>query len=789
LPPKTTSFRRWAESLARDAGSEALADELPFWTEEGPAPLVSLPVDFGDSRSPGGEDLAESVTVALDAEETRALLADLPRADSAPIDDVLLTALAWALASWAGPGAVSVDIQRSGRDEIEDGMDLSRTVGGSRRASRCPWSWGPRPIRARRWRRSGSGWGASPGGASATAYCVICGPTRRWPGGSGRGPQAEIAFAGPGSPAPALPASSAFSPAPSSRSGRLRSPYGMRAHLLEVEGVVAGDRLQLRWSYSTRRHRREDDRGAWPRRPWRALRALIAHRREPGARGYTPADFPLAGLDQAALDRAFADERDIEDVYPLSPVQEGMLFHTMVAPESGVYVPQLSCVLRGDLRPAAFREAWQRVIDRHPVLRTAIHWVDSDRPLQVVRRRVELPLEEQDWRGLPPAEQEERLAAYLRADRARGFVPSWAPLMRLALFRSSEDTYRLAWSNHHLVLDGWSVPIVLTEVLACYEAICLGREPVLPPGRPFRDYIAWLQGQDLAAAEAYWRGALRGFRAPTPLGADRADVGTDGEGPGRALCGTGIATVGGPDGRIARPGTAAPVDPRTRSCKGPGRCCWAATAAGRTWSSAPRSRAGPPTWRAWSRWSACSSTRSRCGSGCPRTSPAALDAGAPGPPGGDAAGTNTARWCRCRAGARSPAGGRCSRASWSSRTPRWMPSLRPRAGGLGVQAIRFLERTNYALTVAAIPGRSCCCGSSTTRALFDAATIGRMLGHFQSVLGGIAADPAGMPRRSPAAQRCRARAIAATREWHRGYRSPPPGGRPPRPSGPRSAHG
>src|SRR5262249_472498 len=143
-------------------------------------------------------------------------------------------------------------------------------------------------------------------------------------------------------------------------------------------------------------------------------------------------------------------------------------------------------------------------------------------PLQVVYRRVQLPWEEQDWRGVSPTGQEERLRAYLQADRERGFELSQAPLLRLALFRLPEDTYQLAWSHHHLLLDGWSLPILFKEVLALYQALRTGQDLQLPQGRPYRDYIAWLQQQDLGPAEGYWRQTLRGFEAPTPLGVDRA---------------------------------------------------------------------------------------------------------------------------------------------------------------------------------------------------------------------------------------------------------------------------
>ncbi|HEX8145820.1 MAG TPA: amino acid adenylation domain-containing protein, partial [Pyrinomonadaceae bacterium] len=216
------------------------------------------------------------------------------------------------------------------------------------------------------------------------------------------------------------------------------------------------------------------------------------------------------------------DRRNVEDIYPLSPMQQGMLFHSLFAPAAGSYVVQISCALDGGLDVAALMRAWRQLIERHTILRTAFVWESLEQPLQVVQRRVSIPLDERDWRGLPAAEQARRLEEYLREDQLRDFDFARAPLMRLALLRLGDDEYRFVWSFHHVLLDGWSVPLVLNELFALYEAHRRGRSLSLEPRRPYRDYIEWLQKQSLARAEAFWRQHLKGFTAPTPLGVDRA---------------------------------------------------------------------------------------------------------------------------------------------------------------------------------------------------------------------------------------------------------------------------
>ena len=210
--------------------------------------------------------------------------------------------------------------------------------------------------------------------------------------------------------------------------------------------------------------------------------------------------------------------KNIEDIYSLSPMQEGMLFHTLYAPESGVYFEQTAYTIHGHFNVPAFKQAWERVVERHPILRTLFHWKGRDEALQVVRQRVRLPWTQQDWRGLPPAEQENRLESVLKADRERGFDLSEAPVMRLALIQSAEDAYYFILSRHHLLLDRWSVSIVFKEVFAFYEAFNRGQDLHLEPSLPYRDYIAWLREQDLSQAAMFWRQTLKGFTAPTVLG-------------------------------------------------------------------------------------------------------------------------------------------------------------------------------------------------------------------------------------------------------------------------------
>jgi len=226
-------------------------------------------------------------------------------------------------------------------------------------------------------------------------------------------------------------------------------------------------------------------------------------------------------------------QREIEDIYPLSPSQQGMLFQSLAAAEPGLHLEQAYWNWQGALDYGAFQAAWRRVLERHTALRTRFLWKKQEEPMQVVLREVELPIEVEDWREKPAAARREALAARMEAERRRGIRLDRAPLMRAALFRTREDEHIFLWTAHHLLMDGWCLPLILGELAECHEAVRQGREPRLPPARPYAEYIAWLGRRDHGAAERFWRERLAGFSHFTALG-EVEEASEDGAGRGWA---------------------------------------------------------------------------------------------------------------------------------------------------------------------------------------------------------------------------------------------------------------
>jgi amino acid adenylation domain-containing protein/non-ribosomal peptide synthase protein (TIGR01720 family) len=507
LAPKTTSFKRWAHQLVEHAQTAETIDELPFWFDQ-----IRLNGRLPRDKQDGENTVASSETFSteLNADETRTLLRDVPARFHTQINDALLAALARALTSWTNEASSLIELEGHGREELDEETDVSLTVG---------WFTTHFPValnleaattpgrtlqivkqQLRRIPRRGIGYGllrylCTDADVAAQLRAAV---------------QPELSFNYLGQIDRALTGAAIFTFA-KENAGPSRSPSAKRPFLLEVGGSVVGGRLLMNWTYSRNVHYRATiERLA--EYFGDALRSLINCVAGENVDALTPADFPLARLNQTELDELTRSTPFLEDIYPLSSVQHGLLFHSLYAPNGGLYFEQKSCLLRGKLNSVAFRAACEEVVNRHPILRTSFRWENLDEPLQVVHHKIEVPWTDFDWRTLGPFEQQQRLEQFLKDDRARRFDPAVAPLMRMALIRIDDQTHRFIWSHHHLLLDGWTMPILFEEVYVCYDAFTQSRTPVLPEVRPYRDYVQWLKQQDLSEAEAYWREALRGLK-------------------------------------------------------------------------------------------------------------------------------------------------------------------------------------------------------------------------------------------------------------------------------------
>jgi amino acid adenylation domain-containing protein/non-ribosomal peptide synthase protein (TIGR01720 family) len=491
---------------------EMTAEERNYWLAQAAKEVGKLPVDHqeGDNCVERGR----SVSVELDDEQTRRLLEQAPERYRIRIQEVLLTALGHALSGWSGHPRVKVEVEGNGRDEVVESVDVARRVGWFTTLYPVVLELGGSQGVGERLKavkeqlrgvpHGGIGYGLLRYGDDLSVREEL-----------ERAGSAEVSFNYLGQWDQALDEAGIFSVARESK-GAGSERNEKRGNLLQVIGRIAGGRLQLGFGYSEAAHERETIESL-AESCRRELEAILEHCEEEGAGGYTPSDFPLSGLDQESLDRLVGNEQGTEDIYPLSPMQQGLLFHTLYEPEAGLYFNQVGCYLSGKLNLVAFEYAWQEIVNRHPVLRTRFVWEQVVEPLQIVHHRVNPEWERQDWRGLKEAEQQDCIQGWLDTDRQRGFDMKRAPLIRFALLRLSQESYYFNWSYHHLLLDGWSVPVLIREVFSLYDGYCQGQQIQLPAHKPYRNYIAWLQRRDPAAGERFWKQLLSGFSSPTSL--------------------------------------------------------------------------------------------------------------------------------------------------------------------------------------------------------------------------------------------------------------------------------
>ncbi|MEA2693841.1 MAG: hypothetical protein QOJ16_3228, partial [Acidobacteriota bacterium] len=523
LPPKMTSFKYWAERLVQKVESGAYDEDLAYWLAEERADVSRLPVDF-----PGGgnaEGKSQGLVVSVGAERARALLWEAPKAYRMQVQDILLAALALATARWTGGQRMVVALEGHGREQLFEDVDVSRTVGWFTAIYPVILDVGKSRAPGQVLKSIKEQLRAVPHHGVSYGMLRYLGKDPERAAAFHRLPPAEIAFnyrggstagarnaAGQGGPAGGT---ATFARAPEVAGDEI-DPRFERAYLFGLDTFQADGELRVACSYGTEVHRQETVE-AFLALYIETLGELIDHCTLPDVGGCTPSDFPLAAVTQGQLDALVGNGRHVEDIYPLAPLQEGMLFHALLAPEAGMYINQTSAELVGELNLTLFHMAWQEVLGRHPVLRTAFVFEELRQPLQIVWRTATMPIEVLDWSDRSDDEVERGLESYLREDRRRGFDLGQPPLMRVTLMKREPGLHQVVWSCHHILVDGESQSRIFEEVGALFETLRAGRQPRLEVPRPFRDYIAWWLAQDTAKAAEFWRETLSGAPGPTPL--------------------------------------------------------------------------------------------------------------------------------------------------------------------------------------------------------------------------------------------------------------------------------
>ncbi|MGE7956583.1 non-ribosomal peptide synthetase [Pseudomonas sp. NPDC089530] len=519
LPAKTSALRDWASRLQAYAGSESLREELSWWQDQLAGPTAALPVQHAD----GGQQNkhARSVSVKLDAERTRQLLQQAPSAYRTQVNDLLLTALARVLCRWTGEASALIQLEGHGRETLFDEIDLTRTVGWF--TSAYPLRLTPVAI------EEAAGQGASIKAIKEQLRAVPhkglgYGVLRYLADDLGRQtmaalPQAPVTFNYLGQFDQSFASDALFRPLDEPL-GAAHSPEAPLPNELSVDSQVYAGELVLRWTFSGERFEAQTI-DELAQAYLGELHSLIAHCLKDEAGGLTPSDFPLARLTQAQLDALPVPASAIEDVYPLTPMQEGMLLHTLLEPGTGLYYMQDRYRINSELDPERFAQAWQAVVARHEALRASFCWNVGEDMLQVIHKPGSTPVEYLDWSAVAEAEQEPKLQALLKSEREAGFDLLEQAPFHLRLIRVGAARYWFMMSNHHILIDAWCRSLLMNDFFEIYTALGEGREATLAVPTRYRDYIGWLQRQSLVEARQWWKDNLRGFERTTPIPSDR----------------------------------------------------------------------------------------------------------------------------------------------------------------------------------------------------------------------------------------------------------------------------
>ncbi|MFD4181659.1 amino acid adenylation domain-containing protein, partial [Rhodococcus sp. NPDC058514] len=538
LPPIGTSMRRWAHALT-DTATER-TNELDLWRHilTGPnPPLGTRPLD----PTLDTHTTTDTITIEVPTDTTTTLLTTLPDAFHTTVDTALLTALALAITQWQHHhGHTTTDtlinLEHHGREETAlPGADLTHTLG---------WFTTIAPLRLDLTGIDLDNAYTS-GPAAATAIKTIKEQLHTIPDhGIGYG---QLRYLGPHTthqlqhlPTPHITFNylgrltttadpqhcAPWTPIDDAHLAGTQNPDMPAAAALSINAATVGIqsewRLKAAWSFPTGVLTATDVTELaelWST----ALTALATHSRGPHTGGHTPSDFDLVHLTQTDIDHLEQRYPTLTDIWTLTPLQTGLLYHSELTNNGpDTYTVQLTLTLTGTVDPQRIHRAGQTLLDRHPNLRAAFTHTDNGEPIQIITTHSELPWTETDLTQLDPAERSEELTRVMDADRAAGFDMSQAPLLRMLFIAMEVGQYRLVITNHHILLDGWSTPLLVEELLTLYGANA--DLSALPAARSFRDYLAWLARHPTEDSLAAWTTAFAGLDEATVLAGPSLDT-------------------------------------------------------------------------------------------------------------------------------------------------------------------------------------------------------------------------------------------------------------------------
>jgi amino acid adenylation domain-containing protein/non-ribosomal peptide synthase protein (TIGR01720 family) len=511
LPAKTTSFKRYAELLHDYAENRFSAnDMLPYLESIDQSQLSTIPVDYSEVKTLNNIESLDSILSILDESQTKDLLINVPKVFHTTMNDILLTALIETLKKMNDENTLIVDVESHGREEFSGEIDLSNTVG---------WFTTIYPVvlditgaknygdsikmvkeQVRLSLKNSFNYGILKYLRRDTdeykKLTVL--------------PKAEVLFNYLGQFDELFSDQSLFQIS-EKPIGPTQNGKQQRSYLLEINCHIFGGKLHFNWNYSQNVHRKstvEDMATVF----LHTLGEIIDYCKT-NQGGFTPADFPLAVLDQVKIDEITAGNSNIEDIYPLTPMQALVLSYNLFSRKSGTNIQQISWNMKGDFVINAFKKAWLKVVEHHPILRTSFIWRKVAEPLQIVHYQVKPDFLELNWSLKSPDEQKQAFRELTLNWGKQSFKVEEAPLTRFCMIQLNPTTYKFIWIYWTSLFDNWSWANIMSEVFLYYRAYVENSVIPTPKIIPFKDYIRWIAKQNPDDAKQFWTEELKGFHA------------------------------------------------------------------------------------------------------------------------------------------------------------------------------------------------------------------------------------------------------------------------------------
>jgi amino acid adenylation domain-containing protein/non-ribosomal peptide synthase protein (TIGR01720 family) len=516
LPEKTDSFQYWARRLTQYGAAES--NESEYWKGVEKTGIKELPRDHVIEDSRKKQKYTAAIDITLDEEQTERLLKQVNQAYNTEINDILLTALGMAVNRWGGIEKVLVNLEGHGREGIIPGIDISRTVGWFTTqypvvldmAKSQDVSYAVRSVKEtlRRIPHKGIGYGIlkylTPREKHECTFKLKPGISFNYLG--------HFMQDNDG----------AFFKLSGINTGGSVHPGMHRKHAVDIVGMLSEGKIRFSFLYN--KYEYDKDHMENLAKDFHShLSAIIRHcsaRRKPMATPYDlGSGISLEELEQITGFAAANIDKDVEiqHIHPLSPMQSGMLYHWLKDQRDHAYFEQVVLKIDGEIHGQQLENSVNRLVERHDILRTLFFYDGLEHPLQIVLKERKPVLYYEDISHLSEAEGKLHLEKFKEKDKERGFDLTVDRLMRFSLFRTGPGLYRLVWSFHHIIMDGWCMGILFKELLEVYRRLIDGKPVQMEPAPSYGSYLEWLDRQDKAPALNYWRTYLSGYEQQASL--------------------------------------------------------------------------------------------------------------------------------------------------------------------------------------------------------------------------------------------------------------------------------